>query len=811
MPAAMPAMTKWLAAIVALACLSAGAFVAAHYPLFPTLVLCAFAAACIAAFLRSEIWLFVLPAVLPAVGLASWTGWIAFEEFDLLVLAAAAGGYAAMALRLHRAEPTEPRPPSDASSPMSGTARALIALFALSIVVGSYRGIAGAASSDFEWFSGYSDAINSLRVAKSFVFALLLYPLLPVEAARSGPRALALLSAGIATGLGVASIAVVWERIAFPGLLNFSTDYRATAMFWEMHVGGAALDGYLVLTMPFAIAQLLLRSTPARWALAGGLVLLAGYASLATFSRGIYLALPISMGLLALLLLMQRRSISAPAAAMAFVKGLVPGLVYAAAAFLVFRSGGYRALLAVLAVTALVVTLRSSVRRVPVGVWLVALVPAGIIAAVGALAAYWLPKGNYVIFAVALVTCAGILWRERHAVTQERRMVAIAAYLWVMFAAAMVAYGWGGPGALRDTGVVLLLLLALSIWSTRAIAPLWPDDFRLQCRAIVGAALVAITVAVFVGGAYMGDRFVSSERDLAGRVQHWQDGVGMLDGTADWFVGKGIGRFPQSYAFNVRDRDFPGDYRTGTRDGNAFLALFGPRRAAGFGELLRISQRIPVVPGGRYTVILDARASEAAEVHVEICEKHLLYDDGCAIGIATVDGADRQAQRKVISLDGKRLSGGSWYAPRLAFFSIAVESPGHRVEIDNVSLLGPDGGELLVNGDFTEGLRRWFFTSDRLHLPWHAKNMELAVLFDQGLLGLMSLMLLTCLALGRLTAGRARGHPLAPYLAASVVGFLVVGAFDSLLDVPRLAFLFYLVILVSLTLPAGLRANTSAS
>ena len=157
-------------------------------------------------------------------------------------------------------------------------------------------------------------------------------------------------------------------------------------------------------------------------------------------------------------------------------------------------------------------------------------------------------------------------------------------------------------------------------------------------------------------------------------------------------------------------------------------------------------------------------------------------------------------QRMVISLDGVRLSAGPWYAPRLVFFSMAVESPARRVEIIDVSLLGPDGHDVLVNGDFKESMRRWFFTSDRLHLPWHIKNMGLAVLFDQGLLGVLSLALLTGAALARLL-GEARRNTAAPFLAAALVGFLIVGAFDSLLDVPRLALLFYLVLLATFTLP----------
>ena len=59
------------------------------------------------------------------------------------------------------------------------------------------------------------------------------------------------LALGIAIGLGTASLAALWERLAFTDLLNFSSDYRSTALFWEMHVGGAALDGWLLLTIPF--------------------------------------------------------------------------------------------------------------------------------------------------------------------------------------------------------------------------------------------------------------------------------------------------------------------------------------------------------------------------------------------------------------------------------------------------------------------------------------------------------------------------------------------------------------------------------
>ena len=133
---------------------------------------------------------------------------------------------------------------------------------------------------------------------------------------------------------------------------------------------------------------------------------------------------------------------------------------------------------------------------------------------------------------------------------------------------------------------------------------------------------------------------------------------------------------------------------------------------------------------------------------------------------------------------------------------MAVENPQTRVDVDNVSLIAPGGQDLIANGHFAQGMSRWFTTSDRSHLPWHIKNLFLNVLFDQGIVGLLLFVALTGGALFRLIVGSARGNPVAPFLAASLVGFLLVGLFDSLLDVPRVAFLYYLLVMVSLILQA---------
>jgi hypothetical protein len=142
-----------------------------------------------------------------------------------------------------------------------------------------------------------------------------------------------------------------------------------------------------------------------------------------------------------------------------------------------------------------------------------------------------------------------------------------------------------------------------------------------------------------------------------------------------------------------------------------------------------------------------------------------------------------------------------WFAPRLITFSMAVSRSGRSVEIAKVEVRDAQGRGLLQNGDFQGGMAHWFFSSDRHHMPWHMKSMALHLLFEQGSLGLLVGGLLWACAIWRLSAGRARDHALAPALAGALTGFAVVGLFDSLLDAPRVAFAYHLLLLAALTVP----------
>lgn len=218
----------------------------------------------------------------------------------------------------------------------------------------------------------------------------------------------------------------------------------------------------------------------------------------------------------------------------------------------------------------------------------------------------------------------------------------------------------------------------------------------------------------------------------------------------------------------------------------------------------RVGQRVPPLRG-RWLLRMDVRGEAPVRLHLEICEKHLLYSGACATRAIRINPQPGQWRGVAVELNGDDLGGGPSLAPRLAMFALALTDPGTRLEIDNVMLLDPEGRQRTRNTGFDQALTHWFFTSDRIHLPWHAQNVALHLLVEQGAFGAIAFGGLVSLALTGLLTRGARRHQLAAPIAGAITGFLVVGLFDSLLDIPRIATLFLVLIVVALLLRNGSR------
>jgi hypothetical protein len=792
-----------------------GAWLAWHYPLGAAWALGGFVLAAGIASLSRNACLWMVPALLPVIGLAPWTGWITFEEFDLLVLAVAAGGYGRRVWKdaSHARHSHAPKPA------ISALPALVLLLFAASTLSAMARGFADAGGFSFGWFQGYLEPMNSVRLAKSFFLALLLLPLWqyayrqqPVQAARA-------ICGGMTLGLAGASLATVWERMAFTDLLNFSTDYRTTGLFWEMHVGGAALDGFLALTMPFALRELLQARTPMRWGVAAAIAALGSYACLTTFSRGVYLAVPFGVAVLFLLQALQQRRAAGPlqtaqavaASGSMRLTSVLPLAGFVVGAGWMFQTSGYRGAGALLGAVAVLLPMPGLLRRLSRSQWIAGAVMGLLASALLCIMAWLVPKGAYAAYAMALsaTACMVFLARQQRMGLNIVGPMALAGFLATLTAVVLVAANWGYALAMRPATTVAGGCLMLLVAAAATRKTFWPASLRWQAGTVCAMGLAMAAIAVFGGGAYMSTRFSTGSDDLNTRLTHWQLGAHMLHGPADWWLGKGLGRFPANFALDGDLNQRAGDYRILQEGGNTYLKLTGGLHMNGTGEIFRITQRVSQ-PGASASVRVKVRTASDIALKFEVCEKHLLYSGSCMAREIGVKAAPGRWQALDLALQGDGVSTGAWYAPRLLAFSVAMETQGGVADLDDIQLVGQDGNDLLANGDFSTAMAHWFSSSDKFHLPWHIKNMFLHVLIDQGIVGLALWTMVVGGTLLRLIGGAAKTHPLAPALTASLLGFLTVGLFDSLLDVPRLAMLFYFVVLVGMTIRTAPRSNQPA-
>lgn len=829
---------QWLALVAGLGLGLVGAELAWHHPLSGPLALAAWGLVALAAALFWVKTPALLFAPLPLIGLAPWSGWITFDEMDLLVTACGCGGYLAYALQLNARDRAPAWRHGLVYSPLTVL---LVLALALSTLWSVQRGFADAGGFQFGWFHGYHEAMNSVRNAKALFLVLALLPLWTAAAA-ARPRAF---SRGLLLGLVLAltggCAAALWERLAFTGLLDFSTDYRTTALFWEMHVGGAALDGFLVMALPFALLALLRTRSPWRFALGMGIALLAIYAVLTTFSRGVYLALPLALAPMVMLADAQRRraatsvvesshidstlgAVDAPMPRTAKIGALAMAAAFALAATLVFGGGGYRGLLALFFVMVVMLTLPDSLWRPSVGQRLTALVMGALLALLLGAASWALstavPKAAYVLNVVAMLCCVALRWRDAPGQTRPVYVLLVAtAWFWLLATMVIVADYWGGTtgrwtslaAGLALAGVFAAMLLEHRLWPLQGAGSTGAAGWRKRALLAAGLLLVMAVVAALGGGAYLRDRVAGWKEDGQIRLTHWREGLRLLHGSQQWLLGKGTGRYVASNLYEGPIEYQVGDYRLRTDEGEAYLALTSGKHLLGRGEQFRVSQRIAAPAPGPVTLTLKARTAEDAYVILQICEKNLLYPENCHTVVPLLkperpQGAAAETpgpwQTLQLKLGPVPALGGEWWAPRFVTFSMALGTRGARVDVSRIALRDSQGRALLVNGDFNREMAHWFFSSDRHHLPWHIKNAALHVLFEQGLLGLALMAGVYVLALVRLSFGRGRDHPLAPAIVAALIGFATVGAFDSLLDAPRIGFMFFALLLLGL----GLRA-----
>lgn len=362
---------------------------------------------------------------------------------------------------------------------------------------------------------------------------------------------------------------------------------------------------------------------------------------------------------------------------------------------------------------------------------------------------------------------------------QERRwLVRIPGLLLLLSTtyALMVTYSRNGYSAFAVA--VFLVLATVTLQSKRLMR-------SAAIFAALAGGLLLVAVPIFKGEfAQMRLARVSADLDI--RQAHWKDALSIRD--ADWattLLGMGLGRYPETNYWRSTEGHRSATYRLESTAGNTFLRLSA-------GDSLYVEQLVAVEPGQHYVLRMDVRPSRPdSKITIPICEKWMLTSYNCIWQTIEL-GKDSGAWRKVeTQFTAKGLAISPWYSHRPIKFSLFYDVPNSTMDIDNIRLETAAGTNLLSNGDFSDRMDHWFFSTDG-HLQWHIKSLFYGVLFDQGVFGLVALTLFVLLALVRATRNMFNGDTISGAGFAALSSFLVVGLFDTLIDTPRFLLLFLL-------------------
>lgn len=301
--------------------------------------------------------------------------------------------------------------------------------------------------------------------------------------------------------------------------------------------------------------------------------------------------------------------------------------------------------------------------------------------------------------------------------------------------------------------------------------------------------LLAGTLAAPTLDGFAQQRLAQLQQDLGSRAEHWRLALDLPGaGTLAPVFGRGVGSFPAHYRSDNPEGRLPANFAY-TREAGP------PRLRLGSGDSLYLNQRVGLPRAGVFELQVRARSPEPAAFRAFVCEKPVRHSFECRSAALELQGhGDWETLAWEFASDG--MDDRPWPLRRGLVLSLAHAGPDAVVvEFDHLTLTDGRGQEYLANGDFRELGRHWYFTTDHLW-PWRVENQWLEIYFDQGGLGVLAFVWLTLAALVILLRRAVRGDPVALGAAAALAGALAIGLFGTLFFAPRIALLFYLVLLL---------------
>jgi hypothetical protein len=307
--------------------------------------------------------------------------------------------------------------------------------------------------------------------------------------------------------------------------------------------------------------------------------------------------------------------------------------------------------------------------------------------------------------------------------------------------------------------------------------------------ALLLSAVFWVVVIPSASGYKMTERFSTSTEDLSHRTSHWANTLSYMDNSlSSTLFGKGLGSFPMYYFLNHLSDNTTVNYAFLKNSETNFLSMSG-------GDY-NITQKVNISEETNYSIFLRARSERAARLTVKFCPRHIIFSS--------------RYTPECVSQVFELKPGGEWsifeanfYSDnlgksRLLYWPIAVQlqhgTLGAKLDIADFNVLDEMGVNIIANSDFSHGADRWSFVRDFSHDDWHTKNIYLNYYFEQGLLGILSFLIIIAFASITQIKALKNSSVLSPVFLASIAGVLTVGLFGSIVDNPRVAFLFLLIV-----------------
>jgi hypothetical protein len=316
---------------------------------------------------------------------------------------------------------------------------------------------------------------------------------------------------------------------------------------------------------------------------------------------------------------------------------------------------------------------------------------------------------------------------------------------------------------------------------------------------MLGIAVPASTLAI--GGYRMQARFDVSAQDATTRTGHWEGSLSLLgSNTFDWLTGIGLGSFPRQYILLSPPSQRVGTYQYTKQGDNHVLHLGG-------GRDLRLGQRIADPPPAENVLVFSGRTrwhGMPSKLNGSVCRRRLLeqvaYNPSCTyFSVSPGEIASVWTPfSKQIRIS--KLGRDSLLSPRFTLLGIGNTKAGSLLEVDNLRLTDAYGTNYLHNGSFEQGGSGWCSYNDFEHLAWHPKNLFLYILIEQGVLGVIAFAGLFLVAMRNAWRLARAQRPFGIGLAAMGAGILILGLVATITDVPRTAFLLYLLLLIAATM-----------